>query len=175
MREENVIIFEGRYSNQAIQFMLKKNSIMCSAVASIVAVIGTIVVLVISYMLDLWALMSFLVAFVFMIGIVAIAPFVNKKQTIEAIAPRRVVVDEDKQCINKTLRKSSVVIQKSFNCLRCVIDYGKWYYLKFKFPKLDGFVCQKEAIAQGNTEEFEKIFAGKIVRKLKKERHKSAK
>ena len=175
MKEENIIIFEGRYSKQAIQFMLKKNSIMCSAVVAAVAGIGIIVVSVISYMLDLWVFMIFLIPLVLMIGLAPIAPFIYKKQTIETIAPKQIIIDGDMKFINITLHKSTTAIQKPFNCLKRVIDYGEWYYLKFKFPKLDGFVCPKEAITQGDTEEFEKIFAGKVVRKLKKEHSKSAK
>ena len=46
-----------------------------------------------------------------------------------------------------------------------VIDYGKWYYIKFTyFARNPRFVCEKALLCQGTLEEFEKIFKGKINR-----------
>lgn len=46
-----------------------------------------------------------------------------------------------------------------------VIDTGEFYYLKFHFPFNRYCLCQKDLITQGTIEEFEEIFADRIVRK----------
>lgn len=55
-----------------------------------------------------------------------------------------------------------------------LVDYGKYYYILYGGVNR-AIICQKDLLVEGTLEEFENIFAGKIVRKLKKERHKSAK
>lgn len=50
-----------------------------------------------------------------------------------------------------------------------VIDYGKYYYLfLYRFDSSYGIVCQKDLQINGSIEEFEKLFEGKIRRKLNK-------
>lgn len=45
-----------------------------------------------------------------------------------------------------------------------IIDMGDWYYIIFKLGDLSNcWVCQKDWIIQGTIEDFEKIFAGKII------------
>ena len=50
-----------------------------------------------------------------------------------------------------------------------VIDKGNFYIILFYFPHKDvNFICQKDLIVEGTIEEFEELFEGKIVRKIKK-------
>lgn len=49
-----------------------------------------------------------------------------------------------------------------------VVDYGVFYDIIFYFPnKWGNCVCQKDLIVKGTLEDFEKLFEGKIVRKIK--------
>lgn len=49
-----------------------------------------------------------------------------------------------------------------------VVDYGKFYYLYlYRLDPSYGIVCQKDLLIDGRIEEFEKLFEGKIKRKLK--------
>lgn len=49
-----------------------------------------------------------------------------------------------------------------------VIDYGRYYYLfLYKFDPSKGIVCQKSLLINGTIEEFEELFEGKIVRRIK--------
>ena len=46
-----------------------------------------------------------------------------------------------------------------------VIDAGEWYYVIFKLGDVStAFVCQKDLITTGTLEDFETLFADKIVR-----------
>ena len=50
-----------------------------------------------------------------------------------------------------------------------VYDYGEYYFITFYFPaKSQQFICQKDLLVSGTIEEFEDLFAGKIVRKKTK-------
>ena len=50
-----------------------------------------------------------------------------------------------------------------------VYDYGEYYFITFYFPaKSQQFICQKDLLVSGTIEEFEGLFAGKIVRKKTK-------
>ena len=48
-----------------------------------------------------------------------------------------------------------------------VIDYGKYYYLYLnRVDPSNGIVCQKDLLTEGTVEQFEKLFEGKIKRKV---------
>lgn len=53
---------------------------------------------------------------------------------------------------------------------RKVIDYGDCYYLVFSLvgDPSGSWVCEKDLLVQGTIEEFERIFAGKIVHRAEK-------
>lgn len=49
-----------------------------------------------------------------------------------------------------------------------VVDYGRYYYIfLYRLDPSKGIVCQKDLLIKGTLEEFEKLFDGKIIRKLK--------
>ena len=52
--------------------------------------------------------------------------------------------------------------------IKKVEEDDDWFYLKLRFPKIDGFLCQKNLITEGTIEEFEEIFKDKLVRKTMK-------
>ena len=59
-------------------------------------------------------------------------------------------------------------IGRCLETVKNVIDFGDWYVFNFYFPhKIRYFVCQKDLLVEGSIEEFEKIFEGKIIRKVK--------
>lgn len=48
-----------------------------------------------------------------------------------------------------------------------VVDYGRYYYIfLYRLDPSKGIVCQKDLLINGTIEEFEKLFEGKIIRKL---------
>ncbi len=59
---------------------------------------------------------------------------------------------------------------QSYNISRIkkVVDYGKYYYLFLhKFDASNGIICQKNSLVDGTIEEFEELFKGKIIHKVK--------
>lgn len=60
-------------------------------------------------------------------------------------------------------------IVKSVTDVKKVLDYGYLYQILFvASEKAQLFVCQKNLITEGTIDDFEKLFEGKIVRKLPK-------
>ena len=55
---------------------------------------------------------------------------------------------------------------KSIDRVKSVIDYGEWYKIEFRLPgNSQRFICQKDLITQGTIEDFENLFADKIIRR----------
>lgn len=51
------------------------------------------------------------------------------------------------------------------SAVKCVKDYGEWYHFEFNFSDRDMyFVCQKSLLTEGSIEEFESLFADKLMR-----------
>lgn len=65
------------------------------------------------------------------------------------------------QCENKVCKS----LVKKVNNIKVIVDYGDWYYIRFKFDITASVVCQKSLIVEGTIEDFEKLFADKIIRK----------
>lgn len=63
-------------------------------------------------------------------------------------------------------------VEVSTGEVKKLVDYGKYYYILYGGVNR-AIICQKDLLVEGTLEEFENIFAGKIVRKLKKESRKS--
>lgn len=73
-----------------------------------------------------------------------------------------ILIHEDK-ISTEGIQRSEI---KSLGDVKKVVDMGDWYKIYFYFPnKSNIFICQKDLICQGTLEEFESLFADKIVRK----------
>ena len=60
------------------------------------------------------------------------------------------------------------VQKKTLSKVKKVIDAGDWYYVVFRFGDVsNAFVCQKDLLKVGTLQEFESLFADKLVRKYK--------
>lgn len=81
--------------------------------------------------------------------------------------PQRIYTEDD-EYINVVLGDG----HKECSCIsdvKCVYDYGEFYYLVFPFGKKNWkFVCQKSLITQGTLEEFERLFDVEIIQKRKR-------
>ena len=66
------------------------------------------------------------------------------------------------------LFQNNVVLTHPVKAITKVEDYGEYYYLfVHRWESTHGIVCQKDLLVEGTLEEFEKLFAGKIIRKIK--------
>lgn len=89
----------------------------------------------------------------------------QSKKGKKSIIPKRIYTDEDSiVCVSE-----KYIEHRLISDVKQVRDFGEFYEIIFPFGKIsDKFICQKNLLAIGTVEEFEKLFDGKIVRKIHK-------
>ena len=162
-----MIEFNGEFSEKSKRYLLKENAILGFVVSLILALFVTGIVVTIAIIYSLWIILLFLIVFVLLVVLVTLAPYIQRKRTLELIVPTKIIINQDAKYIQVYYR-NSVIIEKKLSKIKKVIDEGKCYYIKLKFPKIDGFLCQKDLLVDGTIEEFEELLQGKIVRKTTK-------
>lgn len=87
----------------------------------------------------------------------------KRKKEHLAMLPKRIYTDgETIVCVADRYTDSKFV-----DDVKKVLDHGEYYELCFPFGKLsDKFICQKSLLTRGSINEFERLFKGRIVRKL---------
>ena len=78
-----------------------------------------------------------------------------------AMLPQLIYTEDGKiTCVSETYTEVA-----SIDDVYKVIDYGEFYKLCFPYGKISyKFICQKDLLTKGSLEEFEELFAGKIVK-----------
>ena len=153
--------FKGELSDICKKSILKEQSITGVIVAFIVAIFGGVIVITLAYILNWMELLFFLIPLILIVPIIASAPYLQKNKTLEISVPQRIVIDGKEESLYIALGKPTRIIKKSLLSIKSVEDNGDWYYLKLRFPKLGGFICQKNLLTEGSIEEFEALFQGK--------------
>lgn len=99
-------------------------------------------------------------------GFVIVVSFLPvPKKNWHLVCPQSVVIDDEG--ITSTGIKFSDY--RLLSQIKRIDDCGDYYKFWFEFPHQSPyFLCQKDLIVQGSNEEFEEMFADKIVRKYKK-------
>ena len=86
------------------------------------------------------------------------------KSAQKIFMPKRVFIDLEEGTIVHECEKTERF--HMLTSVKQVIDYGEWYYFKFNYEDRDPyFVCQKSLLTQGTLEEFESLFADKLIKK----------
>lgn len=160
--------FKGELSDICKKFILKEQSIIGLIVALIVVILGIVIIVTVACIFNWMELLFFLIPLILIVPIIAGAPYWQKNKTLEIASPQRIVIVEKDDRLYVTLGKPTRTIEKSLQSIKSVEDNGDWYYLKLRYPKIGGFICQKDLIKQGTIEEFETLFQGKIIRRESK-------
>lgn len=158
------IVFKGELSpvckNQLIERSKKINKILIiTAVCTIVGMIFYI--LSYAYTKLLFRYFGMVMAAV---GFVTAATFLiltNKNGSSTQIFPKQITIDDNKielssvtgDCFSRSLRDVTKITETETS-----------YIFDFRLPNDVYYICQKDLLAEGTTEEFETFFAGKIVK-----------
>lgn len=157
-----MVVFCGKLSEKSKNFMLKENALVGLVSSLVVFVIFAVIITILAVMYELWLAFVFIALGFFVVIITTCAPYIQKHKTLENVIPSKIVINDD--TIQVFLK--SVVIEKAIDTVKSVVEYDEWFYIKFKFPKIEGVLCQKNLIKQGAFEEFKKIFDGKLIKKI---------
>ncbi len=91
----------------------------------------------------------------------------NKYYDIIAHLPTRVTIDDE--ALRRYGNGEENYAGREVIDVKKVIDRGNFYEIIFYFPHKDCFfICQKNLIVEGTIEEFEELFADRLVRKIRK-------
>ena len=108
-----------------------------------------------------WLLLALYCILFFVIPLSARIPQSKKQRA--SIIPKRIYTEEDTiVCV-----ADKYVEYRLLSDVKQVRDFGEFYEIIFPFGKIsDKFICQKDLLTIGTIEDFEKLFEGKIVRKI---------
>ncbi len=154
-----MIIFNGKLSSKSINYITSQ--LKQKKVINKLLLIYVIIVCISSVPIILLGLLAHWLCFFFEI-IVLGAVFVALKILWNDMnkIPEKVVVDN----INIMLyfEKGEMVIESSK--IVQVLDLGSFYQLLLRGGINQNFICQKDLLVKGTLEDFENLFAGKIIR-----------
>lgn len=158
-----MIVFNGELSDSAKLHMKKLEANALIIISSIIFVIFSIPTLMLCIYFD-WIVSLFFIVFLFPIfGGVLYRVIPTNLQKLRT--PTNVSIMRDTLISSGKKYKDG----RSIEYVKKVIDYGDWYHIIFYFPhKNVYYLCQKDLISEGTIEEFEELFAEKLVRKKQK-------
>ena len=162
-----MVVFCGDLSEKSKEYLLKENVVLGLIISIPVALIFCSITIFLAAILELWVMLIFLIPISLIFIFPIIGKYFQKEKVLEMIIPSKIVIDGNGD-IRMFLGKEKTLIEKSFSKIKKVEEDDDWFYLKLRFPKIDGFLCQKNLITEGTIEEFEEIFKDKLVRKTTK-------
>lgn len=149
----------NQYENDIIALRGKQFAIVFLVVSVILVAGGVSIAIIFHSKADIY---KFLIYGIILL-IIAVAAFLIAR-------PKKNLFEWDYDItINKDIIKiiwnhqNGVITTKPVKKIKKVVDYGG-YYLLFvnRWDASNSIICQKDLLADGNIEEFENIFAGKI-------------
>ena len=152
------IVFEGELSEKNKKYFERGQDRDNRITMLIVAVLILVPVTLLVVKCGLYFISLYSLNIIFVVG--AFIPL--KKQAMELIYPEMIIIEgEDLKC----LCKEDSVYEKVCYVTE-VEDWGDCYRILFGSPRRKSmFLCQKDLITEGTIEDFEELFADKIVRK----------
>ena len=155
-----MIEFYGDLSDKNKRILLKFNMLTNMVAGLSTCIIFTAITIIIAAVSNYW-IIAWLILLYIAVTILAIySPYFQKEKTVQLIMPEKISISDETiyYSINNRL------ITKPISYVKKVIDYGDHYLIKFSFPKLDGYLCQKNLLKSGSLTEFEDLFSDRLVK-----------
>lgn len=160
------IEFEGEISQESKNYINKQIDKGYRAIWVILPIMAYLVIIPV-FVADIQ--MGILVSVVLLIAVIIMSfcPRIHYNQKmIEDYYPISVVVEDDKLITDG--KGEDAYNSRRIDEVKVVIDGGDFYYIKYYYPFYDYTLCQKDLIVKGTIEEFEELFADRLVRKIRK-------
>ncbi len=162
-----MIEFSGELSEINRQRIIKNDTFVNMVTIMNAVVIYTAIILAFAIAFHEWLITIMLSPLLVLIIYTPLFPHICKKKDLDEMMQKSIIFDEEYDGIYVDYNGKPRTAYFSFHDVKKIIDLGDSYYIKFYFPKLIIFVCQKDLITQGTIEEFEEMFADKIIVKEK--------
>lgn len=166
-----MIEFKGELSKENKLYLIKRDAIGLFIISIIMALIMGIPMLIVGLVWEkvfLWfSLMAFMMPIILGLSLILLIIPKSREKLANEIRPNtpiKVTIIDD--IIEAEYEEKYIEIMVSE--VRKVIDVGDLYIL-VGYPSRDGhyWACQKNLLTKGTLEEFEELFADKLVRKIK--------
>lgn len=167
---EKMIEFKGKLSNKCKEYVVK-SSWQLGLFVVIAVCIPFIILLIVLSIIDDWVYLLMLLPIALLIFFFSLKPGTKAYRKLAGKNGKiydgeltwHIIIKGDKISAEGTQRSEI----KHLSNVKKVVDMGDWYKIYFYFPhKSDLFICQKDLIIQGTTEEFESLFSDKIIRRI---------
>lgn len=170
-----MVIFRGKVDPKINKSQMKRTSQWTGIVAVIIAAVYAAINLIIAacgiFTFSEAGEMLVWAGIIFLIGIFSIfapTPSIHEKTGWYV----NIEIDEARIRAERPHHLGTPFVEVSTGEVKKLVDYDKYYYILYGGVNR-AIICQKDLLVEGTIEEFENIFAGKIVRKLKKKSRKS--
>ena len=167
-----MIEFKGEISKECKLYLLKREARALFISAIITVLIVGMPILIVGFVWEknyLWFLILCFMAFImFSLPMISLMMPKSREKSINQIhakVPLKVTISDDiieVEYEEKYLEATTSEVTK-------IIDVGDCYILSTRYFQREGYycACQKDLLTKGTLEEFEELFADKIVRKKK--------
>lgn len=153
-----MIKFCGIFSGATKQKILKTEMLWQKSPPYVLAIMGGIVVTVAK---AIFKMNEIYIAYLFSVAMIILG-ICYKPKINDNIFIQDLTIDGNKMQLNY-LDEQFV---RSVADVKKVIDGGEWYHIKFYFyARSPYFICQKSLLQQGTLQQFEQLFADKIVKR----------
>jgi hypothetical protein len=153
-----MIEFKGNISDKCKKYIWNRETKIVSLSCIILSLIFSGAVIVVAIKVNLIVLLFLLLAIGF-----AVLGSIPQKGIDERIPQSVSIENNEILFVSETNSKSH-----SVSDVKKVIDMGEWYVIDLYFPNKNLYcVCQKDLLTEGSAEEFETLFARRLVRNSK--------
>ena len=155
-----MIEFYGDLSDKNKRILLKFNMLTNMVAGLSTCIIFTAITIIIAAVSNYWIIAWLILLYIAVTILAIFSPFLQREKTLQLIIPEKISINNETiyYFINNRL------ITKPISYVKKVIDYGDHYLIKFSFPKLDGYLCQKNLLKSGSLTEFEDLFSDRLVK-----------
>lgn len=154
-----MIKFQGEISGECKKYILQRNT-KTDRIATVIALSLFGVPITIGVCAINWKFIFLcLPVFVLIISLCSLPP---SKKDLGLHIPTSVSIDPSTQDIIS--ESDRFHIESAFSLVTEIWDFGEWYDIRTEVDA-GAFICQKNLICEGSLEEFESLFADKIIRK----------
>ncbi|MGN1213140.1 MAG: hypothetical protein ACI4TZ_03765 [Christensenellales bacterium] len=154
-----MIEFSGILSNSCKKYLINR-----AKKISFVGLVCPCILLLIPFIFLTLKNSVFIIAVIMLLLLPFLSFIQLPKSSLDLIFPNTIIINND----IITTKGKNFRYSKPISSIKKIIDYGDWYHIFFYYKdRCENFVCQKDLIKSGTIEEFEKLFKGKIIKKIK--------
>ena len=151
------LVFRGKLNEECSRYLKKKRIIEAIIKFNVMFVVSIPFVLCFAFAVSYWVFLFLIVTFIFALIDVL---FYDESFKVEPDE-----IDIDDMFLTGYCAKYDYKRIDYLSDVLEVTDMGTWYKISLNLKYNSFFACQKDLIVEGTIEEFEELFADKLVRK----------